>query len=120
MLATAEHYFWLIESHRLKKKKIIKGRDGGKNPNQHLKHLSLLYFLSMTPVQQQVSDQYSMPEGITLLTASSLSISEAPGSQQPWPTNTSTNKNPGTNTCLNKEETSKHKRESQENGTVLD
>lgn len=73
MLATAEHYFWLTESHRLKKNN---GMDGKKKT--HLKHLSLLYFLSMTPVQHQVSDQYSMPEGITLLTASSVSISEAP------------------------------------------
>lgn len=51
----------------------------GKKKQNHLKHLSLLYFLSMSPLQQQVSDLYFMLEGITLLTASSVSISEAPG-----------------------------------------
>lgn len=45
---------------------------------QHLKHLSFLYFLSMTPPQQQVSEQFFMSEGITLLTASPVPISEAP------------------------------------------
>lgn len=77
MLATAEHYFWLIESHRLKKINKLKAEMGEKHPlKTPLTFVFLVNdspfssrFLTSSPCQKELHVSISEAPGITVALA---------------------------------------------------